>query len=88
MGVTERTLPIYNQVSKETRRKVAEAMEGNVDPALVDLATDCKFNPKAFSLLPDEPTSSNVAAPEVPNTNPNMMPPNVRLFLGNKERRG
>ena len=72
IGVTERTLQIYNTVSKETRRNVADAMVGNVEPAKVHSATDCKFEPKAYSLLPDEPTSSNAAAAVVPNTIPNM----------------
>ena len=69
IGVNERTLPIYNNVSKETRRKVADAMAGNVHSA-----TDCKFEPKAYSLLPVEPTSSNAAAPVAPHTIPNTMP--------------
>ena len=59
----------FNQVSKETRRKVAEAMAGNVGLAMVD--------PKSFSLLPDEPASSNGAATMVPSTIPNMFVPNV-----------
>ena len=37
-------------------------------------ATDCKFEPKAYSLLLHEPTSSNAAAPVAPNTIPNTMP--------------
>ena len=44
-------------------------MAGNVHSA-----TDCKFEPKAYSLLPDEPTSCNAAAPVAPNTIPNTMP--------------
>ena len=69
IGVKEMTLPIYNNVSKETQRKVADALAGNVHSA-----TDCKFEPKAYSLLPDKPTSSNAAAPVAPNTIPNTMP--------------
>ena len=44
-------------------------MAGNVHSA-----TDCKFEPKAYSLLPDEPISSNAAPPVAPNTIPNTMP--------------
>ena len=73
IGVTERTLPIYNTVSRETWRKVADAMAGIVEPAKVHSGADYKFEPKAYSLLPDEPTSSNAAAPVVPNTIPNMI---------------
>ena len=69
ISVNGSTLPIYNNVSKETRRKVADAMAGNVHSA-----TDFKFEPKAYSLLPDESTSSNAAAPVAPNTIPNTMP--------------
>ena len=65
IGVLDRTLPIYNTVSRETRRKVADAMAGNVEPAKVHSATHSKFEPKAYSLLPDEPTSSNAATPVV-----------------------
>ena len=77
MDVTERTLPIYNEVLKETRGKVAEMMAGIVEPVMVDPATDCKLEPKAFSLLPDRPTSSNAAAPVVPNTIQNLLLPNL-----------
>ena len=58
IGVTERTLLIYNTVSKETRRKVAVRQAGNVEPAKVHLVTDCKFEPNPYSLLPDEPTAA------------------------------
>ena len=44
-------------------------MAGNVHSA-----TDCKFEPTAYSLLPDEPISSNAAPPVAPNTIPNTMP--------------